>query len=638
MIPSEEDDETIGICPPTLEPFNADFDGDTVALYVIHDTEALQEMHDKAYIKNTVSYDANNDMLATIRHESLYAAYILTEYSKVDPTMVVTTFNSIQDLPESTENFNNGLKWPVNINGQIYPYGIALFNKWCGFNEIVITKTIDKHQNDYVSRTIYEYVKQNTEQYYDNLNSLSQKLLFFISTTRYCPSLNVDEMINMVDEDNQKLFDTLPNSNVELGYLINEAIIDKCLGQFKEESDLKRLYFSGSRFNRQQLARSCINVGYSADDNNIIARTPIKSNLMRGLTANDFFLGAPGSRKGIADKADATPKSGFLERTLAMALSPLEIVEEDCGGETYIEVEIFSKKHAKSLVGKYYKDPHDDNFGDWKMLDEETSIKYINNMILLRSPITCATPNFGMCRKCFGTKNLPTQYLGITAAQCLSERQTQLVMRSFHTSGSANLDISEINKQYIMENLLKIENKAENTRLYFKAGNVPKAMQSIPGYKRTKVTKDGENILFYNNIYDEIHNKDAISTMLKIKDLLKSQIKPNRHPAEYYSEMMSCLLEIGVPYSSFVEMLFANMFITYYDSKDKSTIRFWRYHQHEKIVRKLGDKTIAANLSPLLGLLYQPNARSLEAIASLSDLDLDNPTNIYERIWLGIFE
>jgi hypothetical protein len=129
----------------------------------------------------------------------------------------------------------------------------------------------------------------------------------------------------------------------------------------------------------------------------------------------------------IIDKADSTPQSGYLERTMTMALGIVEIVEEDCGTDHCIEFIVFSKKHAKSLVGKYYKDPLQNL--DWRVLDLETANSLINKKIYIRSPMTCQTPNFRVCQKCFGAREFPTKYVGVCAGQIVSERLTQLIMR-----------------------------------------------------------------------------------------------------------------------------------------------------------------------------------------------------------------
>jgi hypothetical protein len=105
-------------------------------------------------------------------------------------------------------------------------------------------------------------------------------------------------MVNMVDQETEDLFKKLPDSNVELGYYINNALVDRCIQNMNHKSSLYRLYRSGSRMSKQQLARTCINVGYVADAKNVIISDPICTNLMIGLDEDDYFKSSPGARKG----------------------------------------------------------------------------------------------------------------------------------------------------------------------------------------------------------------------------------------------------------------------------------------------------------------------------------------------------
>lgn len=94
--------------------------------------------------------------------------------------------------------------------------------------------------------------------------------------------------------------------------------------------------------------------------------------------------------------------------------------------------------------------------------------------------------------------------------------------------------------------------------------------------------------------------------------------------------MMSSILSVGIVYSSFVEMMFANMFIV-----DEEKKLFWRYHQNQLITVKLGDKILPKYISKLLNLLYEPNQASIEEI-NLEEIDSNSPDlTIYEKLWLG---
>ncbi|MCF8354347.1 MAG: hypothetical protein K9H48_07830 [Melioribacteraceae bacterium] len=306
-----------------------------------------------------------------------------------------------------------------------------------------------------------------------------------------------------------------------------------------------------------------------------------------------------------------------------MALSPLEIIEEDCGSENYIGTIIFSKKQVKTLVGKYYKLPNELLDGEWEVLDFETGKKLINKKIFIRSPITCQTPNFRICRKCFGERRFATKYVGIVAGQVISERITQLLMRSFHISGSANLSISDSDKLFLKDHLMDIEDHENEYHLIFNSNDFPQTI-----FEHRDFLKEEKFKLIFAKNEEDVHNKDTVSILNQLLELLKAKDNPVNGPVEYYEELLSYLLEIGTPYSSFIEMLFANMFLT-----NISENKFWRYNQDEKIVKKLSDKKLASNIDPRLGCLYEPNEKSLKKIDSLDNLE--NPS-IYEKIWLGL--
>ena len=280
-------------------------------MYIIHDVDALLELEQKAFIGNSIYYDANNSFLATIRHEALYAAFVLTK-EKFHEDKLICEINSLDDLPESLDLWNKDLDSAVNLNGKLYPYGICLFNKWCSFDIVIINKSVNKKMINYVSEQIYLYHEKHNRNYYDALTELERKLFLFIATTDHSPSLDIEEMVSLKDEETSRMLKSLPNNNIMLGYHICDALVDRCIDKMNENSSLYKLYKSGSRFSKSQLSRSCIVIGYSANAENIVINKPIKSSLLEGLTEEQFFRVSPGTRKSIADKSKHTPSSGLI--------------------------------------------------------------------------------------------------------------------------------------------------------------------------------------------------------------------------------------------------------------------------------------------------------------------------------------
>ena len=605
--------------------------GDTMALYGIHSEEALNEIEEKIFLQNRIHYEQNKNFLAIVRHEALFAAYVLTiNQEKINKDKILFKINKITDLPEDIDLFNNNLYDTVYIkySNKYTTYGNCLFNKWCGFDHLILEKAINKKESNNVSRWIYRNQNRNKINFYKQLNKLEKLLFSFISITSHCPSISITDMIQLVDEKTEMLFKKLPKNNIMLGYYLNEALVDRCIENYDHNSILFKLYTSGSRFNKTQLSRSCINIGFISNDKNIVVKKPINTNLLKGLTEDDFFAGSPATRKSISDKSFVVPQSGYLERTMVMSLSILEIVEEDCGTNNCIETVVSSKNHAKTLSDKYYKLPGSNM--DWEVLDYQTAKKLINKKIYLRSPITCQTPNLRMCKKCFGEREFKTNYLGIVAGSNLVERLTQLILRTFHTSASAELTINKDIKNYFQNNLIDINHI--NNKYILKVldlKKIPEEIQSIPGYENINID---QNEIIFNESSKTIENKDTVGLLQDIKLILKKSFNVDKHPQEYYNEFMRAMLTVGTIYSSFVEMLFANIFLV-----DEENRKFWRYYPDQSIQVKLGDKDIAKYISKLLGLLYEPNKRSIEKIEeTFKDLEFDPKKHtIYEKLWLN---
>lgn len=442
-------------------------------------------------------------------------------------------------------------------------------------------------------------------------------------------------MLSVVDEETSDLFKLLPSNNVKLGYLLNESLLDRCIDyKFDKNSNFYKLYKSGSRFSKQQLARTSINIGYFADENNIVQQTPITSNLMTGLTEKEFFQSSFGTRKGIADKSNNTPDSGYLERTLTMALGVIEIAEEDCGDDKGLEIIVLNEKHADTLIGKYMF------IGDeWILIDEYNKAnKYIGETIRIRSPITCRTKDFKICKKCFGDKKINSKYVGVIAGQVLSERTTQLTLRAFHDSGSARLDIDLNLITYVKKNLVNIKYNNTLIELHFEKlihPYVVEQLKELPGFVDIK-----NNIAIFKPNKEEVTNIDVVAVLKDLNNLLNTRRDLDELPVDFYHKFVQAILSVGSPYSSYIEMLFCNSFVC-----DKEKQVYWRYNQDLKPIYKFGVKSLGKHISPLLGLLYEPNQQSINNIKESNNDIFDNLSeinmaskSIYERLYLGHFE
>ncbi|MHB0868202.1 MAG: DNA-directed RNA polymerase subunit beta' [Chloroflexota bacterium] len=217
---------------------------------------------------------------------------------------------------------------------------------------------------------------------------------------------------------------------------------------------------SGAKGNVQQISQMAGMRGLMADPSGRIIELPIRSSFRGGLSVLEYFLSTHGARKGLADTAIRTADSGYLTRRLIDVAQNVIVHEEDCGTETGAwidgiiaeDADVARDKVLGRMAAEMVVDPTtgevivDRN----EMIDEVALARIIEvgvTRVYARSPLTCES-RFGVCRMCYGrhlgTGELtkPGDAVGIVAAQSIGEPGTQLTMRTFHTGGVAGLDIT----------------------------------------------------------------------------------------------------------------------------------------------------------------------------------------------------
>ncbi len=230
--------------------------------------------------------------------------------------------------------------------------------------------------------------------------------------------------------------------------------------------DLNPIYMmaqSGARGNMNQLRQIAGMRGLMADTSGKAVEIPIKSCFREGLDALEYFISSHGARKGLADTALRTADSGYLTRRLVDVSQDLIIREDDCGTHDGIEVEEIREgnqvleKLDERLVGRYliedlYHPETKELLCDTNtMITDDLAKKIMESGITkvkVRSILGCRS-KYGACSKCYGMGLATRQRVaigesvGIIAAQSIGEPGTQLTMRTFHTGGVAGGDITQ---------------------------------------------------------------------------------------------------------------------------------------------------------------------------------------------------
>ncbi|WP_035916136.1 DNA-directed RNA polymerase subunit beta' [Legionella lansingensis] len=235
---------------------------------------------------------------------------------------------------------------------------------------------------------------------------------------------------------------------------------------------------SGARGSAAQIRQLAGMRGLMAAPDGSIIETPITANFREGLNVFQYFISTHGARKGLADTALKTANSGYLTRRLVDVAQDVVITEDDCGTEHGILMQplieggdIVEPLHERVLGRVVATDVYIPNEKEpivtaGTLLDEdwvEKLEKFGVDQVLVRSPITCET-RFGLCAKCYG-RDLARGHLvntgeavGIIAAQSIGEPGTQLTMRTFHIGGAASRATAANNIQIKNKGVIRLHN------------------------------------------------------------------------------------------------------------------------------------------------------------------------------------
>jgi hypothetical protein len=206
------------------------------------------------------------------------------------------------------------------------------------------------------------------------------------------------------------------------------------VAELREKFMYSYLIDSGARGSWDQVKQLILTRGFISNFDGEILPQPIKHSLIEGLTEEEFFFSTYGCRKGLLDVALNTGTSGYLSRKLIFTCAnlQLDLDLDDCGTTDFLPVEVTSPRKARMLVNRYINTKN-----GLVKITKEMCKDILGKTVHLRSPILCKSPK--LCKTCYGDlyKKINSRFVGIIAAQTLGERSTQLVLRTFHTSGSA---------------------------------------------------------------------------------------------------------------------------------------------------------------------------------------------------------
>jgi len=467
--------KAIRLHPLVCPPFNADFDGDQMAVHVPLTDEAKKESKHIMLSSKNILKPATGDPAVAPAQDFVLGCYFLTSISESgDSKENLKYFAS--DI-EANQAYDNGViklqqKIKVRFKGKIIETSIGriIFNEIVpgkiGFVNEVTTKTKLKELTNGI---IEIYGIERAVEFLDQVKDLAIKYITIsglswgmLDLPELSEKYDVFKQAEVDAEEVQNQYDQgfLTNDErhikvVEIWAHVKDKIVDICKQKLPRDNSVFSMMNSGARGSWGQTTQMMGMRGLMANPNGDTIELPVKASLKEGMDVLEYFITTHGARKGLSDTALRTANAGYLTRRLIDVAQEVIISEDDCGDQdgvliTNKDARAMGETLVKKVKGRVCMEEVKNNKGkvivaSGEIIDDEKARliqKEEIEQIKIRSILSCKSRR-GICAKCYGwdlgTKKLVKKGIavGIVAAQSIGEPGTQLTMRTFHTGGVA---------------------------------------------------------------------------------------------------------------------------------------------------------------------------------------------------------
>ncbi|ACA58778.1 DNA-directed RNA polymerase subunit beta' [Candidatus Desulforudis audaxviator] len=472
----------IQIHPLVCTAYNADFDGDQMAVHVPLSAEAQAEARLLMLSTYNILNPKDGRPVTIPTQDMVLGIYYLT----IERPGARGEGKAFRDVNEAILAYESGvieLHALVKVNmgdGRLLEttVGRLIFNEAMPPEISYINKLVDKKELSLIVDRCYRRLGyKRTAELLDGIKQLGFKYATQGGLTIGMNDIVIPERkkeilgeaeshVEMIEDQYRRgliTFDEKYRQTIETWNRATELVTQELLNTLDRFNPVYMMATSGARGNIQQIRQLAGLRGLMADPSGRIIDLPIKANFREGLSVLEYFISTHGARKGLADTALRTADSGYLTRRLVDVAQDVIVREIDCGTDEYVEVgdvrdgteiiemlqdRIVGRTAARAIVhpetGAVIVD------ADEEILEEaaEKIVAAGIKKVAIRSVFTCKTRH-GVCKKCYG-RNLATgrvvdigEAIGIIAAQSIGEPGTQLTMRTFHTGGVAGEDITQ---------------------------------------------------------------------------------------------------------------------------------------------------------------------------------------------------
>ncbi|MBI5701866.1 DNA-directed RNA polymerase subunit beta' [Candidatus Saganbacteria bacterium] len=559
--------KAIQIHPLVCPAFNADFDGDQMAVHVPLMTEAQVEARLLMLASNNVLSPASGRPVITPTQDMVLGTYYMTadnENQKLGAGMIFSNdWEAMVAHDLDRIHLHSAVK--VRRDGALVETTVGRIKFNYTINNVIAKKVSADEKFPYINtivdkkgleKLILKAYKQYGAAVASEIANEIKRLGFKYATIAGV-SISIDDLkvppekkeilsraeAEIVELEQSAREGTLsPNEaflrSLDIWSNVTEDVTQALLKGFDKLNSVYMMAFSGARGNVQQVRQLAGIRGLMADPSGNIIPIPIRTNFKEGLSVTEYFISSYGARKGIVDTALRTADSGYLTRRLVDVSQDVMITEDECGSEDgvvltsiregYEEIIPLSQRLVNRAPVKNIVDPLTSKVlaKASEEIDEETAEKIREagiERVTVRSPLTCRTKR-GLCRACYG-KDLSTgnivnigEAVGAIAAQSIGEPGTQLTMRTFHIGGVALHKTAKIS--------IKVKHGGE---AQFGEGLELKDVESETGARIKMVVRSGNIIIKIKDKKEEYFVPTGSTLLVKNKEA----VKPGDIIAEY---------------------------------------------------------------------------------------------------------
>ncbi|MBE6031179.1 MAG: DNA-directed RNA polymerase subunit beta' [Clostridiales bacterium] len=497
--------KAIKLHPLVCTAFNADFDGDQMAVHVPLSVEAQAEARFLMLSVNNILAPKDGSPITTPTQDMILGSYYLT-HPGVDERNTPAErgdgkiFTDMDEMLMAYQNGDVGLHAKVKVRryadendkrGKLVEstVGRFIFNSEIPQDLGFVDRSVDKYSLEVdflcdkkklgviIDKCYRVHGNTGTAIMLDHIKDMGFHYSTKGAVTISVSDMEIPEAKAEIIAESEKLVDKYEKA-YRMGLMSNQERYEKVISIWAKTTDevadalmnslgtLNNLYImahSGARGSKNQIRQIGGMRGLMANATGKTVEIPIKANFREGLSVLEYFISSNGARKGLADTALRTADSGYLTRRLVDVSHNVIVREFDCGTDEGIEVKAFTdgKEVIESLklriigrtalmdivnpvTGEIIVEQNEEITESAAEKIEAAGIE----SVAIRSVMTCHSKH-GICAKCYG-RNLATgepvnigEAVGITAAQSIGEPGTQLTMRTFHTGGVAGSDITQ---------------------------------------------------------------------------------------------------------------------------------------------------------------------------------------------------